>query len=394
MGLSLILAFAVGCGNNPDKAYERVMRAYHQRQPDWIGASLYAQEFINRFPDDQRVRQMYDVLVNCHIHLEEWALARSVCEEVVRRFPDEATRYGAELARGTTFLGEGNYDEGLAALNQIVDSTASVMMRLRAIDYTASAYQLKASQPNAATEVEWANAISAYDRWLALASIPETASAISDITEACAGILIRRAEAWRYMGDLVRCSQSYAEIANATQFPDLTRSEWSYVSAEYLKDHIQKGDPDTPINEPDRQQLIAAYTLTVEQFPDTDFGIWARVELCKLYKPIDPEKAESYLTEAVKRYQKYVDLYQNSNNPDERNAQRFYKTKIGDAYFAVEDLDRAEKAFLDLRNMFSDDQNLQYCDMKLKFIDEIRNRASGSPVSATAEVEAATPAGQ
>jgi len=389
----VILAFAIGCGNNPDKAYERAMRAYQQN--DWIGASLYAQEFVDRFPDDPRVRQMYDVLVNCHMNLKEWALARSVCEEVVKRFPNENVRYGAELARGATFLGEGKFDEGLAAFSQIIDSTAGIVVRLRAIDYTASAYQMKASQPNAATETELANAISAYDRWLALASIPEAASAISDITQACAGILTRRAEVWHQAGDLLRCSLAYAEIADATQFPDLTRSEWSYYSAEYLKAHIQKGNPDAPISDADRQQLIAAYTKTVEQFPDTDFGIWARVELCKLYKPIDPQKAESYLAQAVERYQKYVEQFKDTTDPHEKDMQRFYKTKIADAYFAVEDLDRAEKAFLDLRKTFADDQNVvQYCNMKLKFIEDIRNRVSGSPVGATAELEAATPAGQ
>jgi pentatricopeptide repeat protein len=379
-----VASVLAGCGNNPDKASERAFRAAQQQ--DWIGASLYAREFINRFPEDQRIRDIYNLLVNCHLRLGDWALARSVCEEIVQRFPDELTRAGAEQVLGRTYLGEGNFDRALASFSQIADSTTHIRFRLLAIDDVATAYEIMAGRVGSSTAPEWGKAESVYNDWLALAALPEAASNIPDITSARANILQRRAQIWAQAGDFRKAADAFGAIAAASYIPDLNRAEGSYLRSESLQVLFRGRDRKAPLTPEARQELIHSFEQTAQDFSETDYGIWARVELCKLYKPTDPEKAEMHLSEAVKRYQKYVD------NPAEPAMLQFYMTKIGDAYLHVEEIDRAEKAFQDLRKTFPDNQQVvQYTDRKLQAIRDFRAKPSGIPSDATKSGETPTP---
>lgn len=382
----LVLGTLLGCGRNPDKALDRAYRAFEQQ--DWIGASLYAQEFINRFPEDPRLRDVYNLLVNCHFRLGDWALARSVCEEIVERFPGEHTRSGADLVLGRTYLGEGNFDRALAAFSRIADSTAPIMFRLRAIDEAATAYQIMASRVGASTAPQWVKAESVYDDWLALAATPEAASSIPDITAAQTGLLQRRAGVWLQAGDFRKAADAFGAIAAATGVPDLTRADWSYKQTECLHVLFRGRDRKGSLTPEARQELIDSYERTAQNFPETDYGIWARVELCKLYKETEErEKAENYLTEAIKRYQKYVE------NPAEPGMLQFYMTKIGDAYFHVEEMDGAEESFQNLKKTFPDDERLVgYVNYKLQEIEKFRTKSSESPSDATKAVD--TPASE
>lgn len=383
----VIVASLLGCGTNPDKAYERIIRAIDEQ--DWIGGSLYAREFLNRFPEDARVLEVYNLLVNCHLRLGDWGLARSVCDEILDRFPSERVRLGVEQVLGRTYLGEGNFDRALAVFSQIVDSTAPVYFRLHAIEDAATTYEIMAQRVGAATAPEWWKAESVYSDWLALASTPEAASTIPDITQARAEILQRRAELWAKAGDFRKAAESLARIAAVTGVPDLTRAQWSHLRNVYLDVLFRGRDRKGKLTPEQKKELIEAYTQTVKDFPETDYGTWARVELCKLYKPTDPEKAEAYLAEAIKRYQKHVE------NPSEPEMLKFYMTKIGDAYLHVEEVDRAEKAFLELRKTFPDDQRvIAYTDIKFEAIKNFRAHPPGTPAEATGEVQTATPSTQ
>ena len=95
---------------------------------------------------------------------------------------------------------------------------------------------------------------------------------------------------------------------------------------------------------------------------------------------IDPEKAENYLMEAIKRYQQHI------NNPADPGMPRFYMEKIGDAYFRVEELDRAEEAFKKLKERYGEG----YADFKLKAIQEVRAKAAKRATTATSEIETTT----
>ncbi|MFH1742123.1 MAG: hypothetical protein ABIH23_24230 [bacterium] len=381
------LIFLLGCGNNPDKAFERAIRAWKGK--DWIGASLYAQEFINRFPEDPRLREAYNLLVNCHLSLQEWSLARSVCGEVVERFPDEMTQIGAQLVVGRTYLGqaqqgqEGDFNRALAIFSEIADSTADIVFRLRAIQESAITYEIMAGQIGSSTATGWKQAISAYDDWLALASIPQAASEIPNITSLQIEVLQQRGGDFAAAGEFRKGAEAFATIAAATRFPDLKRAEWSLVRSQYLRMLHQGPDPKTPLTPEGRQELIESYEQTVQNFSDTDYGIWARVELCKLYKPVDPDEAETCLKKAIEKYQEII------HNPVDLGMPGFYSAKIGDAYYHVEDLDRAEEAFKNLRDHYVDQWG-GYADAKLADIQKTRGETAGMTAEATGEIEAAT----
>ena len=362
---STILLLLFNCGTNPDKAMDRAVRAYEQQ--DWIGASLHAQEFINKFPEDPRLGQAYDILLSSHLRLSEFALARSVCEEILERFPEGPMRLGAKLTLGRTYIGEGNIDRALAIFSQIADSTANITHRLRAIEEAAYTYQMMASQVGSSTSPYWQRAISVYNDWLALADADAATAEIENITAARLSVLKRRAEVWVHAGEFLKAVEEFDTLAKDESIPELTRAEYAHERSANLRRHFNEEYPGDSLPAEARETLIKSYKDTIENFPDTDFGIWARVELCKLLKPTKPEEAEEYLSEAIKRYQKYVD------NPAEQGMLQFYMTKIGDAYLHVEAVDRAEEAFKNLKETFKDNPRLVgYAEQKLEAIEEFR----------------------
>ncbi len=364
LGLTALLILSQ-CGSNPDKAMDRALRAYEQQ--DWIGASLYAQEFINKFPEDPRLGQAYDILLSSHLRLNEFALARSVCEEILEKFPEGPMRLGAKLTLGRTYIGEGNIDRALAIFSQIADSTANIQQRLRAVEEAAYTYQMMANQVGSSTSPYWQRSISVYNDWLELADTREAAAEIENITSARLSVLRRRAEVWVNAGEFDKAAEEFDKLAKDESIPELTRAEYSHERNVNLQRHLRQEHPDGPLPPEARQKLVDAYKETIENFPDTDFGIWARVELCKILKPTEPEKAEEYLSEGVKRYQKYVD------NPAEQGMLQFYMTKIGDAYLHVEEVDRAEEAFNNLIETFKDNPRLVgYAEQKLEAIKQYR----------------------
>ncbi|MGC9329225.1 MAG: tetratricopeptide repeat protein, partial [Candidatus Hinthialibacter sp.] len=350
-----ITAGLTGCGSNsPDAVFHRGVLAYQESDP--IGASLYFEDFIKKFPDDERVLTAYQALARCYFDMKDFANMREVFKEMKEKFPDPNIQITCDFQIGGSYFNEGFYDKAITTFNEIADATTNPRIRVQALGNLAGVY---AKQTQSATaqnyydqmykigEEEVEEATEALDiQLMALSGKANVLKASSEFDAArniykqtlnlvanatgIAGIENDREEAvlnwvntWKEAGDYITSVTMYDRIQNHPYIQEKTKP-WLIIhkidDMQMLFREKRQAEKDAQEAEGAAQDdlnpmgftpqeiavLAAENRRLIQDFPETDFAINARVSIAQLIKDSTPTEADEYFHEAIEMYEKYI----------------------------------------------------------------------------------------
>ena len=346
-----IMAGMFGCGaNTPDAVFNRGVRAYQQADP--LGASLHFENFIEKFPDDERVMNTYQLLARCYAEMKDFSHMRNVFEDMKKKFDDPRIKISCDFQIGLAYTNEGFFDKAINKFNEISDATTNPRIRIQAYDkmagiyahqtqaataqkYYDQIYQIaeteiedttealdvklfslkgKASIHKASAEFEDARKI--YNQTLDLVV---NATGIAGLENNRQGAVLDWVKTWAEAGDFITSVTMYDTLHSNPYIlkdakPWLVIYKINDLQSLFMQDHLAKRRAAGKENSKEPEQftkeevalLVNENLRLVNDFPDTDFAISSRVAIAQLIKEATPEESERYFNEAIEMYEKFI----------------------------------------------------------------------------------------
>ncbi|MBN2329817.1 MAG: tetratricopeptide repeat protein [Candidatus Omnitrophica bacterium] len=434
-----ILVGLSNCGSNsPDAVFHNGVLAYQDSDP--IGASLYFEDFIKKFPDDERVLTAYQALARCYFDMKDFANMRAVFEEMKEKFPDPNTQITCDFQIGGSYFNEGFYDKAVVKFSEIADATTNPRIRVQALGNLAGVYAKQTQSATAQSyydqmykigESEVEDATEALDiKLMALSGKANVLKASSEFNSArniykqtldlvadatgITGIDNDREEAvlnwvntWKEAGDYITSVTMYDRIQNHPYIQDKTKP-WLIIhkiddmQMLFREKHLEEKSAQNADNDEASQEnpqplgftpqeiavLVSENQRLIKDFPETDFAVNARVSIAQLVKESTPAEADDYFNEAIEMYEKYI------TNPPDPQRPLVALFQIADAYIRFDKLADAKQTLERIRQSYSQvPQAMQRVAGMLQFIDSLereRAKAEEEKNTARAEVSPAT----
>lgn len=426
--LGITIWLACCGGNTPDAVFNRGVRAYQESDP--IGASLYFEDFIKKFPEDENITAAYEMLARCYYDLRDFANARKVFQEMKQKFTDPNIQVLSDFEIGSTYFYEGFFDKSITHFQEIAGATTNPHIQVRAYSYLASIY---AKQTQAATAEEYYDKIlqiagsevtdptAALEyKLMALSGTAEVMKASGefeqarevykkemDVVNSATGIvgleadrqnaLINWAHTWASAGDFISSATIYDQLQTNPAITEEVKPQlivWKIKSLESLF----KKDGNPPYTPEEVNVLVHENQRLVKDYSETDYGIQARLAIAMLVRDTTPEEAQENFNEAVDMLEKAI---REPSTPERPLVALF---QLADAYIRYNKFDQAKQTIERIRQNYSQVPNaMQRAAGMLQYIekteqDRAKKAAAGpevpTPLSgAPAELPAVPPGG-
>ncbi|MBI1390683.1 MAG: tetratricopeptide repeat protein [bacterium] len=374
-----ILAIFAGCAQNtPDAVFNRGMKAYQEN--DLIAASIYFDDFITKFPDNERSWDAYNLLALCYYRMRDFGSARGVYEELQNKGSLPANMVlECSQAIGRLYAEEGNLEKAQAVFEDVIekatgpepkinsywmlasmygkqkqaekaheyletilkvadsdleDVTTKVTTKLQALEASADIY--KASD-------EFSKARDEYARSL---DVAKSATGVVWATDARQNAVINWANTYVSAGDYVSAATIYDHLQNNPYIQDAVKPQLIVYKIQSLE-RLFSGD-DGKYTPEETAVLVHEHHRMIDNYDNTDYGTNARVEIASLIKDTTPDEAKKLLDEAIARYEKVI---AEPPSPDKPVLAMF---QIANAYIKMEMWDQAEQALERIKLTYSD----------------------------------------
>ncbi len=409
----LVAIVLLACAQNtPDAVFNRGLRAY--QEGDFLGASIYFEEFIDKFPEDERVLEAHASLADCFMRTKDFASARAVFEDMKEKFDNPHVHYSADIRIGQTYFQEGYMDKAVEKFNEVASATDNVRYQLEAYRWLGRTYQQQ-------TQTE--NAINAYDQiqtianekvedptetlYLKLESIASKASvyqasdqfdtarrlhlSVLDLVNDATGManiekirenaVLSWAQTYVAAGDFVSAATIYDRLQENPNIqeeskPQLIQNKLNSLYNLFLETEEDEFTPE------ERAILVKEWKRITENFPNTDHSIGAHVQIAQLVQDSTPEMFEEHLQNAVDKLDHYIE------EPD--SPQRPIQAMINKAqiYTRFQKFDQAKQTLERLMQTYSQvPQAVQQAEGMLNYI----KRAEAQAQQQEEEVESVNP---
>ncbi len=370
-----LMAGMFGCGaNTPDAVFNRGVRAYQQADP--LGASLHFENFIEKFPEDERVMTAYQALTRCYFDMKDFSHMRDVFEDMKKKFNDPQIQISCDFQIGLAYTNEGFFDKAINKFNEISDATTNPRIRIQAYDKLAGIY---AHQTQAATaqnyydqiyqiaETDIEDATEALDVKLfslkGKASIYKASAEFEDARKIYTqtldlvvnatgipglendrqGAVLDWVKTWAEAGDFITSVTMYDRLQNNPYIlkdakPWLVIYKLNDLQSLFMQDHLARREAEGKQDSKEPEQfteeevalLVHENLRLVNDFPDTDFSISSRVAIAQLIRESTPEESERYFNEAIEMYEKYI------TDPPDPQRPLVALMQIADSYIRLE----------------------------------------------------------
>ncbi|MDX9754774.1 MAG: tetratricopeptide repeat protein [bacterium] len=406
-----LVFFTIGCSqNSPDAVFNRGLRAMEERDP--IGASLYFEEFIQKFPEDERFVDAHWRLVQCYNVLQDFGSARTVLEKIKTQFPDPLYQFNADFAIAKTYFDEGIYDQAITAFQEIGNSTTEPRIRIEATRWEAASY---AKQTQAATAVallenvisiakneinnptqaldyqlqalansadiylasqEFDQARSVYTRTL---DIVQSATDIVGLDRVREDAVLNWANSYFWAGDFVSSATIYDQLQDNPNILEDTKPRLIEMKISSLV-RLFLSDGEEDLSPEEKAVLVHEYKRLVDNYHNTDPGINANVEIARLVKDTTPEMAESFLINAMNAYQKMIE---EPSSPERPLIAMF---RMADANIKMEKFEDAKQMLKRIQQTFSNvPQAMQETSKMLNYIQMLEEQKANPQTEAAEE---------
>ncbi len=385
IGLIGIIGLLSACASNtPEAVFNRGLRALEDG--DVIGAALNFEEFVEKFPDDERLLRAYDLLANCHYKMKDFASARKVFQQVREKFSNIPNLVlSCDFQIGRTYFDEGNLIKSASHFAEIASATTNPEIQSQAYSALANVYASQKRTEDAITEYEKIMKIAgesiedptmAYDMEmralageanvyqasgefeLARDTFSRTLGIIRNVTSvegmnperlgldwAKNNNVIAWAHTWARAGDYISSATIYDQLQ---KHPDILESEkpklivWKIQSLEFLFREDGEGYSPEEI-----AVLTHEHHRLIDEFPESDYANKARVEIASLIRDTTPAESEKYLSEAIANYEKYI---AEPPTPESPISAMF---NIADAYIKLDKFNKAKETLERIRKAYS-----------------------------------------
>lgn len=398
--VGVIIAAAMGCAQNtPEAVFNRGVK--HYQEGDMIAASIYLDDFITKFPDDERALDAYGLLANSYLQMRDFGSARGVYQDIAANYAEADIIYNCSMQIGTTYASEGNLPLAVAAFQSVIDATDNVSWRVNANWRTAEAYG-SAKETDAAkqyfdeiikiadTEVEDATQayglkISAYERagliyqaskqfekardaYRKSLDVAKSATGIPGVTEARQSAVLKWAHTYAFANDFITAATLYDHLQNNQYIQESVKPQlvvWKIESLRSMLGNEQEYSPE------EVAVFVHEHQRLINDYDNTDYGTSARVEIARLIKDSTPEVANQYLDEAIERFEKII------AEPPSVERPVLAMFQIVDAYIKMERWDDAKKTLDRIKLTYSDvPQAMQEVQRLVQFIESKKAQAT------------------
>lgn len=397
---SLIIAAAMGCSQNtPEAVFNRGVK--HFQDKDFIAASIYFDDFITKFPDDERTMDAYGMLANSYMQMRDFGSARGVFQDLADKYAQADIIFNCSMQIGTTYAYEGNMPMAAAAFQSVIDATDSSDWRVNGYWRMADAYGMaketdKANEnfqkivQIADTEIDdvtqaFGLKISAYqragqvyeasqqfekarDEFSKCLDVAKSATGIEGVSEVCQSAVLNWAHTFAKANDFVSAATIYDHLQNNKYIQDSIKPQLIVWKIESLRRML---GPEKDYTPEEIAALVHEHQRLIDNFDNTDYGPSARVEIARLIQDSTPEKSEQYLSEAIDRFEKIIAEPPSVDRPVTAMFQ------IADAYIKLKHWDDAKKTLDRIKLTYSDvPQAMQGVQNLLQLIESEKTKAA------------------
>ncbi len=404
VNLSLIALFvitlAMGCSQNtPEAVFNRGVK--HYQEGDMIAASIYLDDFITKFPEDERALDAYGLLANTYMQMRDFGSARGVFQDIAANYAEADIVFNCSMQIGATYASEGNLEMAAQAFKSVIDATDDVQWRVNAkwrlgdaygvaketetaeqyfneivgiadaeVDNITQAVTLKVSAHERAGMIyeasqQFAEARDAFRRSL---NVTKSATGIPGVTEMRQSAVLKWAHTFARANDFISAATIYDHLHNNPYIQDSLKPQLVVWKIESLRSILASEAEYTPEQV---AVLVHEHQRLVDDFDTTDYGTSARVEIARLIKDTTPEVANQYLNEAVERFEKII------AEPPSVERPILAMFQISDAYIKMERWEDAKKTLDRIKLTYSDvPQAMQEVERLLQFIESEKNKAA------------------
>lgn len=415
----ILFALLLCCGQNtPDGIFNRGLKALDEN--DVIGASLYFDDFIKKFPNDERTFRAYELLANCHFLLRDYANARAVFQEVKQKYHTSDLAVSCDFQIGRTYLEEGNLIKAASHFTEIADSTTSPNIRTGAYSWLAQVYARQTLSASAVAEYEKIYTIADKEikdpteqidlKMVALSGEADiyrasrefekarqvylrTMDIIKDVT-GIIGIegekqntLINWAHTWSLAEDYISSATIYDQLLTNPDITEVIKPQLIVWKIQSLERQYLKNKPDLTPEE--KSVLVEENKRLVKDYSDTDQGINSRVVIAQLTKDSTPTESQKYFNEALEKYQKYI------SEPPSPDRPVWAMLQIADAYIRMASYTEAEQMIQKVQQSYSNvGKAMQRANGMINYIRRVKaeqSKAKEAKPTASPNLPSATP---
>ncbi len=396
--------------NTPEAVFSRAERA--MSEGDIIGASLYFEEFLEKFPEHQLTMQVYNYLANCHMMLKDYGNARAVFYEVKKKYGDENPRIAltCEFQIGRTYMEEGNIKAAEEHFQGIIESATEAEVKYNAHQSLAMAYaqqkrtedaaeqfdtmvqiaeeqvkdptqsfylKLEAMVGNAADGVPGKADIlkasqefeEARDVYKSTLDIINSVTGIYGIENEKQNVTIGWAHTWAEAGDYISAATTYDQLLNNPAIMDPVKPRLITFKIQSLERLLQAAG-ETNYSPENRAALVKENLRLVEGYPETTEGRQAMIRIAQLVEDSTPEMAEEYLEKVIAEFEQEI------SEPSSRQGPLNAMFGIADAYIKMEQFDKAKEALDRVKSAHSNIPEVQQqVQQWLYYVQQVENRA-------------------
>jgi pentatricopeptide repeat protein len=335
--LAGILLALNACGPaTPDSVFNRALRSFQEQDP--IAASLHFEDFIKKFPDDERVPTSYQLLAECYLRMRNFSHARNVYQEMQDKFADDyQTKIFTTFRIGDTYYSEGFFDEAEKKYKEIASATEPVVQlqaydriaRLyasqtkksaaeeyfdkvfqvadekiedptQALEFKLGALYGKAEINQASEEFETARAI--YNR---VFDVVSNASGVSHLENEKEKAKIQWAHTWVYAGDFISAATTYDQLYDSKLFSEASKPRLIIWKLQSLDRLFREDEKDTYSPE-EIALLVSENTRLMKDFPNTDYATNAKLTIANLIHDTTPSVSDQYFKDVIETYEKTI----------------------------------------------------------------------------------------
>ena len=375
------VSFLIGCSNNsPDAVFNRGLRAMSEK--DAIGASLYFDEFILKFPNDERAKEAHWYLVSCYDATKDYSSSRNILEQIKKKYTDPIDTFNADFGIAKTFFDEGAYDKSIPAFQTIAASTDTPKVLIEANRWTAASYskltqtataalflekvyktaEEKITDPTESFEYRFNalvntadiyNTSEMFDKSRAVyqkaVNLVNSVTGILNLEDAKEEMTINQVNTYMWAKDFITCATMYDQLHSNPNIREKTKPyliTWK-ISA-LMRLFATQGDKDKKSFTPEETAvLVSEFRRLTDGYSTTDAGIDSNVEIARLVKDSTPEMSTQYLNKAVEAYKKMI------TEPSDPQKPLIAMFRMADAYIKMDKLEDAKQTLKKIQTTYS-----------------------------------------
>jgi len=272
----LVIASLFGCGGQtPEELFQKGYRSL--QEGDSIGAALYFDKFIKKYPENEYAVKAHYMLAQCRVQIGDYELAMKELKLITRQFSDQPEAIDAGFMIADFYSQNRQPEQAEEALKQVISNTDKKEIKIPAMFMMAKSYAFSATQPEKVDRILTEAIQLADDEGTRMQALFEIASA------------------YIVSGSYLKAIESYDALIASASLPEEHRARAALFKG---KCYRETGDEEHALQSLDELR---------KDFSSSDTAIWSCIESADLLRTTDPQQSTILVDKALKSYGEIID---------------------------------------------------------------------------------------